>query len=304
MHKFAKRVIVAVCATLSIPCVSLASTSAYTVHSGQSLWGIAQSHGTSVQEIMRLNHLHSMSLAVGQALVLPSGVGPSKVVPSGASHVNPPSKPNTKPTTPSSKSHPSKTVSQGSNVYATVHSGDTLSALAHHYHVSLSGLEKWNGLTSKSVLHIGQHLKVGETSGVDSSLSGRSGGVAGLGGDVFGSKLADFAQQFVGTPYQWGGRSAHGFDCSGFVQYVFGHFGIALPRTSYDMFGVGSAVSQSDLMPGDLIFSDTYGGGASHVGIYLGGGKFISAESGGVAIASLSQSYWARHYVGAKHVGK
>lgn len=218
-----------------------------------------------------------------------------------------------------SPTHPTQTRSQhastnktthavsNSYTYVTVRKGDSLWSIAHRYRISVTSLEKWNALNSKSVLHIGQRLKVGVASvaSVSSdSLSSRSGDVGPLGADVFGLEIAAFAQKFVGVPYQWGGRSPSGFDCSGFVGYVFKHYGVSLPRTSYDMFGVGSTVSRSGLMPGDLVFSDTYGGGASHVGIYVGGGRFISAESGGVRMASLSESYWSRHFVGGRHVGK
>jgi cell wall-associated NlpC family hydrolase len=119
---------------------------------------------------------------------------------------------------------------------------------------------------------------------------------------TFGVEVAQFSQRFIGTPYVWGGQSPRGFDCSGFVKYSYQHFGVSLNRSSYEQFNQGSAVSRGNLMPGDLVFFDTDGGGASHVGIYLGGGQFINAAGSSVRIDSLSAGYWNGHYVGARHV--
>ncbi|MFC4767916.1 C40 family peptidase [Effusibacillus consociatus] len=112
---------------------------------------------------------------------------------------------------------------------------------------------------------------------------------------------AETAKQFVGVPYAWGGSSPSGFDCSGFVRYVFAQKGIELPRTSQAMFEQGSAVSE--LQPGDLVFFTTYAQGATHVGIYIGDQQFISATSShGVKIDSFSSSYWGPRYIGAKRI--
>jgi peptidoglycan DL-endopeptidase LytE len=180
-----------------------------------------------------------------------------------------------------------------------VKSGDTLWSIARRYHTTTSTLVRLNNLHSTSLLHIGQKLKVPG----GSTLSGRSGAtVTGLVDEVLGGRIAAYAENFLGVPYRMGGTTPSGFDCSGFVQYVYSHFGISLPRTSYDMYDRGSAVSRGDLLPGMLVFFNTYGGGASHVGIYIGGGRFIGAQSGEVRIDSLDSSYWSRHYLGARNV--
>ena len=100
-----------------------------------------------------------------------------------------------------------------------------------------------------------------------------------------------------------GGTSLAGFDCSGFTSYVYKNLGLTLPRTSQAQFKTGTAVSKTNLREGDLVFFNTSGRGVSHVGIYVGNGKFShSSSSRGVTITSLSDSYWSKRYVGAKRV--
>ncbi|WP_342566308.1 C40 family peptidase [Paenibacillus sp. FSL R7-0345] len=117
------------------------------------------------------------------------------------------------------------------------------------------------------------------------------------------SKMDTVIAKTIGVSYKTGGTSTAGFDCSGFTKYVFKSIGLTLPRTSKAQYSVGTAVSKSNLRAGDLVFFNTLGSGVSHVGIYVGQGKFAqSSSSKGVIISSLSQAYWANRYVGAKRV--
>lgn len=111
------------------------------------------------------------------------------------------------------------------------------------------------------------------------------------------------AKKYIGTPYVWGGTTPAGFDCSGYVQYVFKHHGIQLPRTSSQQFQSGIAVSKANLKPGDLVFFATSFGSVNHLGIYIGNNQFIHCGSStGVTITSLNNSYWAPRYAGARRV--
>lgn len=117
-------------------------------------------------------------------------------------------------------------------------------------------------------------------------------------------EIANYAQQFKGVPYKFGGTTPSGFDCSGYIRYVFNNFGISLPRTSAEQYGVGTAVSKSNLQKGDLVFfANTYKPGISHTGIYLGNGNVISAESKGIAVSNINTNpYWGPKYAGARRV--
>lgn len=104
--------------------------------------------------------------------------------------------------------------------------------------------------------------------------------------NISGQAVVDYAMQFIGNPYVWGGTSlTNGADCSGFVMSVFGHFGISLPHSSYALRSCGRAVSYSNAQPGDLI---CYSG---HVAIYIGGGRIVGAQSSAVGIATQNATY-------------
>lgn len=107
---------------------------------------------------------------------------------------------------------------------------------------------------------------------------------------VTAQQIINYAMQFKGYPYVWGGNTpSTGFDCSGLVQYVYAHFGIDLPRTTYEQVNCGRAVSLNDIQPGDLVFEIPSAEGPQHVGIYIGNGKILDAmdPQNGVTISPL-----------------
>ncbi len=115
------------------------------------------------------------------------------------------------------------------------------------------------------------------------------------------TSLTRVAMRFIGTPYVFGGTSPSGFDCSGYTQHVFAMLGISLPRTADAQYYAGHP-TRGGIEVGDLVFFQTYLPGPSHVGIYIGGGRFISSSGHGVRVSALSDSYWAARYIGAKRV--
>ncbi|MFC4322754.1 C40 family peptidase [Litchfieldia salsa] len=115
------------------------------------------------------------------------------------------------------------------------------------------------------------------------------------------STIISVAIQHVGTPYVWGGSSPGGFDCSGFLKYVFSQKNVNIPRTVNEIWNIGTSVEK--LSVGDLVFFQTYTKGPSHAGIYIGDGKFIHSESSrGVTVTNMSMSYWQDRYLGAKRI--
>ena len=121
-------------------------------------------------------------------------------------------------------------------------------------------------------------------------------------GSSTADKLISRGLSLQGIPYVWGGTSLKGFDCSGFVQYVFRASGISLPRTAAEQYKLGVSVNRSELKPGDLVFFQTYAPGATDVRIYIGGGRTLGAASEGIGVHSLSESYWSKHYLGARRI--
>ena len=121
------------------------------------------------------------------------------------------------------------------------------------------------------------------------------------------SEVVDLAMQYLGYPYCYGGSSPSGFDCSGFVRYVYSQFGCSLNRTASAQMSNGTSVSMSELQPGDLVFFLKSGSGASrasHVGIYIGGGQFIhaSTSSTGVIISDMDSAYYTTGFVGGRRI--
>lgn len=124
--------------------------------------------------------------------------------------------------------------------------------------------------------------------------------------DVITSEVALLALGQLGVPYRYGGASPQaGFDCSGLVQYVYRQAtGTQVPRTADELAGAGVRVTRDELHPGDLVFYNTLGRSFSHVGIYLGEGKFIHAPSrnGVVRVEDMRVPYWRERYTGARRL--
>ncbi len=121
--------------------------------------------------------------------------------------------------------------------------------------------------------------------------------------EIQAEELIATAKKYLGVPYVFGGTTPSGFDCSGFIQYVFKQNGLQLPRLADEQYKLGKSVKQKDLRAGDLVFFTTYEPGASHVGIYIGNGQFLhTSSSKGVRVDNLDNVYWAPRYYGGKQI--
>ena len=185
------------------------------------------------------------------------------------------------------------------NTY-TVKSGDSLSVIAQEYGESLNDIMKANNKRNDLIL-VGQILNVATkgnsnihkvVQNEDSSYLTNKAELDKIKNSVAftSNPILEYASNFLGVPYVWGGTSPMGFDCSGFTQYVFYHFGVTLPRVSEDQQNIGALISRANLRPGDLVF---FGTPAHHVGIYIGNDKMINAPHTGdvIKIQSLNSDF-------------
>ncbi|MFC4323454.1 C40 family peptidase [Litchfieldia salsa] len=243
--------------------------SSYIVQAGDSLSAIARKYETTVTELKRLNGLTSDTIFIGQTLKVASS---------------------SNQTTQPQAENPS---SQLYNVQA----GDSLSAIARKFNMTISDLKALNHLNGDTI-YIGQTLKVVGTQGTTTTEQTKS-------KQEINQELVRDSFNYIGVPYLWGGTTPAGFDCSGFISFMHSKHGIDISRTtSSGYYQMGTAVSRANLQPGDLVFyAVNRPGEISHVGFYVGNNQFISATSSkGIAVYSLDHSYWSQYYVGAKRV--
>lgn len=168
------------------------------------------------------------------------------------------------------------TMSDASAASYTVKSGDTLSSIARQYSTNYQSIMSANGLITTN-LKIGQKLEVGGKTATAT---------------VSHTNVVSIAKQYLGANYRYGGSTPSGFDCSGFVTYVFNQSGKKVNRTTAAGF-YNKATKVSSPKVGDLVFfSNTVKKGISHVGIYIGDGKMINASGVNVNISSIHSGYW------------
>lgn len=118
-----------------------------------------------------------------------------------------------------------------------------------------------------------------------------------------GLEIIETGKKYIGVPYVFGGTTPKGFDCSGFLQYVFKEHGFVIPRLADEQYQLGKYAKTSQLSAGDLVFFTTYTSGVSHCGFYVGDRKFLHASSSkGIRIDSLDSDYWSSRYYGARKI--
>jgi peptidoglycan DL-endopeptidase LytF len=241
----------------------------YTVVSGDTLSGIARKYNVTVDQIKKTNQLSSDFLRVGQTLSIP-----------GATTVN------TQPTEPASATELSLQVVQ-----------ENLQKLGYYAVTTMTG--SYDNNTKQAISNFQKDYGLSVTGNADSTTT------TAIEHAVVKQNLIKDSNNYLGVPYLWGGTSPSGFDCSGFVYFMFNKHGVDMSRnTSAGLYKTGTSVDRGDLQPGDLVFfAVNTSGTISHVGFYMGDNQFISATSSkGIAAVSMDNSYWSKYYVGAKRV--
>jgi Cell wall-associated hydrolases (invasion-associated proteins) len=273
----------------------------YEVVKGDTLIGIGRKFGVPLLELKHTNYLASDRLIVGQYLIIPNplhdylvqrgdtliGIGKRFGVSVGDIK--------------STNGLTSSNIKIGMNLtipgaISTAHNfgedneyvvkrGDNLSLLAQRFGVPVTDIKRANDITG-TIIRVGQALAIPY-------------------GDDGRYDIIEVAERFLGAPYKFGGTSTvKGIDCSAFVNKVFDYFEVDLPRTAREIYKVGQYVDRSELAVGDLVFFETYASFPSHVGIYVGNGKFIHASSRAkrVTVNSIDERYYRSRYIGAKRI--
>lgn len=270
----------------------------YVVVVGDYLGKIAQKFNVKIAQLMEWNNLTSTVIYPGQVIKVkapsttpvvvepaPSPVPvtpPAVEKPAASVEAAPPVAKPAVPVTPPSNTGDATTVQH------VIKMGDTLRKIADEYGLTVEQLKQLNGLKS-DLIFAGQTLKV---TGKIPGTSGSSPDTA----PVETKSVVNIAKQFVGTPYVWGGSTAAGFDCSGFIYYVFNKVNPSMKRYSSEGYFDRSFYVDSPQV-GDLVFfKNTYKSGISHLGIYVGNNEFIHADSDGVRVTSLNNVYWKQHF--------
>lgn len=247
----------------------------YVVKSGDSLWVIAKSTNTTVNELKKLNGLKNDLIRVGQNLIVKHTTTTTKeteIIPVE---------------TPVSSS-PSKAESSYS-----VKAGDSLWKIANQFNITVAELKVSNKLTS-DVIKVGQVLKI---SGEIPTPEVPKNTVETKPASKIDTMINE-AKALIGTPYVWAGNTPLGFDCSGYIYYVLNKVTSVSRLSTAGYWGIMKPVTAPSI--GDFVFFTTYKEGPSHMGIYLGNNEFIHSSSSGVTISSLTNSYWQKRYLGAK----
>jgi peptidoglycan endopeptidase LytE len=256
-------------AALALLAVPVCADTTYTVSKGESIWSIAEKLSVPYLPLLKANSLTEDSLLFpGQRLVVPDLNPPEAERPAGA-------KTETRP--------------------YVVQRGDNLSLIAQRFGVPVKALVRANDITNPNLIHPGRRLVIPAPGLEPASEEGT---------DPLQSSLVETALHYRGVPYRYAGMTTRGMDCSGLVARVLRTHGIDAPHNSKALYKLGKPVAKGDLQPGDLVFFHTTRPGISHVGIYIGNGKFVHASSsrGSVRVDQLDSGYYQKRLVGARRL--
>ncbi|MHB1460311.1 MAG: C40 family peptidase [Armatimonadota bacterium] len=263
-----KRRLMVVLAVISVTSGTAIAATKVTVKNGDNISGIAIKHHTTRNAIISANKLQNPDkLKLGQVLVIPNKADIKKAE--------------------LKKTKAVKLAAVKAHKQALIAKQKKQAALTakHKKAIAAKAKAKTHTVAKKS----SPHTKVASTKAATSTQA----------------KMVNTANRFKGVKYAWGGSSRSGFDCSGFTSYVVRNsVGRTLPHSSRAQFSKGVPVSKADLKPGDLVFFSTYSKGPSHVGIYVGNGKFVHASHPGSTVKAtpLNSGYYKNRFLGARRV--
>lgn len=304
-----------------------AQASTYTVKHGDTLTKIAKAHNTTINQLKQWNKLSQDRIFIAQKLV----VTPAKSAVSTVSKSTATTKAATSKTKTTAVSViEEKVESSQSAVSHTVIKGDNLTKIAKKYSISVASIKQLNNLKSDAII-VGQKLTISQQSAKDLAVEAPSaktveaeinfnhtadeaiekqlknevalpGNVSQQTDRLYGQAILA-ANAVLGTPYKYGGTTTDGFDCSGFVNYIFNSVGVQMDRKSSLMYFEQDTTKVTQPVPGDLVFfKNTFIPTISHMGIYLGNNEFIHAGSKGITISNVQEKYWAERFVAYKRL--
>lgn len=251
----------------------------HTVVSGDSLSKIASLYKISLSDLRKWNNQTNDLIYPGQTFVVSDPAGAVS-----SSETSPANAPSTTSVTP-----PTAVASTSEYI---VKSGDYLGKIALQNSITVQELKALNGLSSDRI-YVGQKLVISKTTSTSAPTQVTTPAISVI-------SVVDFAKTLMGIPYVWGGNTPAGFDCSGFIHYVFNQTGTKIGRYSAEgYYNRSYYVNQPQV--GDLVFfENTYKAGISHMGIYIGNNEFIHADASGVVITNLNNSYYKQRFDGFK----
>lgn len=288
----------------------------YTVKSGDSLSKIAFINGVTIAQLMEWNQLTKDRLNVGQILIVAQTLEGKKKGTLITSN-----KKTASITRPTNSAIARVDIEQ--SVTYVVIKGDTLTKIASIYNTTVTSLKQWNQLTS-DLIYVGQKLHIKDTpsiveredveadidfpssqiSATDKQINTQLAKETAINTSPLTDGLSTYlnvinlGQSLKGIPYLFGGNTTAGFDCSGFIYYVFSNSGINVTRKSSLDYFLNDTTKVTTPVPGDLVFfKNTYISGISHMGIYIGEGQFLHAGSKGIEVSKLSYTYWKERFV-------